>query len=141
MLIDKVLSFNILLFMIVYYNLSGCFKMNDWKIEYWCSNDKDEATVEMFFNQLTDEQFKFVAKEIKLLELCGNMLKLPHSKSIGKGLFELRERRFGYRIYYTFMKNKIIVLLHAGDKSRQRKDIKVARERLAIILEENTDEN
>ena len=114
--------------------------MSGWKIEYWYSNDKQTSSVELFFDQLTDEQFKAIAKELKLLELCGNTLKLPHSKPLGRGLFELRERKFGYRIYYTFAKNKIIILLHAGDKATQKKDIKIAKERLNI-LEEGNHEN
>lgn len=83
--------------------------------------------------KLTREQFKAIAKELKLLEICGNDLKLPHSKALGKGLFELREQRYGYRIYYGFYEGKIIILLHAGDKSKQENDIKVARARLTQI--------
>ena len=64
---------------------------------------------------------------MKLLELSGHTLHLPHSKSLGKGLFELRERRFGYRIYYKFGQDKTVILLHAGDKSRQANDIIRAR--------------
>lgn len=110
--------------------------MSDWKIEYWHSDADHASAVETFLDQLTHEQFKAVVKELKLLELCGNTLRLPHSKSMGKGLFELRERSFGYRIYYTFIKNRVIVLLYAGDKSTQKKDIKIARERLVEILKE-----
>lgn len=111
--------------------------MGDWKIEYWYSDEEHTSTIEIFLNQLTDEQFKSMAKELKLLELCGNTLRLPHSKALGKGLFELRERNFGYRIYYTFIKNKVIILLNAGNKSSQKKDIKIAKERLAEILRES----
>jgi putative addiction module killer protein len=71
-----------------------------------------------------------VAKEILLLERCGNTLRLPHSKTLGKGLFELRERNFGYRIYYMFLPDKTILLIYAGDKSSQQKDIEIARLRL-----------
>jgi len=70
---------------------------------------------------------KSIAKELLLLEKCGNTLRLPHSKSLGKGLFELRERSFGYRIYYGFLPNFTIILLHAGDKSSQKDDIGIAR--------------
>ncbi len=73
---------------------------------------------------------KAVAKEIKILEKTGNELKLPHSKPLGYGLFELRERRFGYRIYYGFINNNIIILVVAGNKKSQKSDIKIARERL-----------
>jgi len=106
--------------------------MNFWKIEY-CATCNQGKSVEETLDELTDEQFKSVAKEIKLLEACGNTLRLPHSKSLGKGLFELRERRFGYRIYYAFFNNRIIILLHAGAKSSQRNDIKIARSRLEKI--------
>jgi len=110
--------------------------VSDWKIEYWCPVNGQLSEVELFLNKLTDEQLKSVAKELKLLELCGNTLRLPHSKSLGKGLFELRERKFGYRIYYTFLKGKVVILLHAGDKSTQRKDIEKTKEILAKILKE-----
>ncbi|MEM9243600.1 MAG: type II toxin-antitoxin system RelE/ParE family toxin [Pseudomonadota bacterium] len=60
---------------------------------------------------------------MKLLELCGNNLRLPHSRSLGQGLFELRERRYGLRVYYTYAKTGDIVLLHSGDKNNQPKDI------------------
>lgn len=107
--------------------------MKKWIIEYWIDNS-DKRSVENWLLKLTKEQFKAVSKELKLLEICGNDLKLPHSKALGKGLFELREQRYGYRIYYGFYKNKIIILLHAGDKNKQENDIKIARSRLIQIF-------
>jgi putative addiction module killer protein len=100
-----------------------------WNIKYWCNN-KNESTVEKWLDSLTQEQLKSVAVEMKLLELCGNKLRLPHSSSLKKGLFELRERKFGYRIYYAFLPNKIILMLQAGDKKSQNRDIKIARQHL-----------
>lgn len=76
-----------------------------WGLEYWDDN-KNESSIEQWFDALSKEQFKSVAKELKLLELCGNMLKLPHSRSLKQGLFELRERKYGLRIYYAFLKIK-----------------------------------
>ncbi|WP_308420270.1 MULTISPECIES: type II toxin-antitoxin system RelE/ParE family toxin [Cysteiniphilum] len=67
------------------------------------------------------------------MEMCGNKLKLPHSKTLGGGLFELRERKFGYRIYYKFEKDCVVLLLHAGDKTSQQKDIKRAKKLLKEI--------
>ncbi len=103
--------------------------MIKWTIDYWVDNS-GKRSVERWLLKLTREQFKAVSKELKLLEVCGNDLKLPHSRTLGKGLFELRERNYGFRIYYCFYKNKIIILLHAGDKSNQQNDIKIARTRL-----------
>ncbi len=57
-------------------------------------------------------------------------------KPLEGGVFELREMRFGYRIYYCFSKGKVIVLLIAGDKSTQKKDIKIAKERVLKWKEE-----
>jgi putative addiction module killer protein len=100
-----------------------------WELQYWCGN-KGISPIEQWLDALAKEQLKSVAKELKLLELCGNMLKLPHSRSLSKGLFELRERQYGFRIYYTFLKNHIILMMHAGDKKSQARDIDIARERL-----------
>lgn len=62
-----------------------------WEVVYWSTN-QGKSTIEEWFDVLTKEQFKSVAKEMKLLALCGNSLKLPHSRSLKRGLFELRER-------------------------------------------------
>jgi len=94
-----------------------------WKINYL-------NAVEDWLDSLTERQLKSVVKELKLLELCGNTLKLPHSHSPGGGLFELRERRFGLRLYYYFQEGQAILLLFAGDKTSQAKDIKKSRELL-----------
>ncbi|HQS83801.1 MAG TPA: type II toxin-antitoxin system RelE/ParE family toxin [Alphaproteobacteria bacterium] len=72
-------------------------------------------------------------RKSQLLEKCGNELRLPHSKALGNGLFELRERAYGYRIYYTFTHNHTIFLLQGGDKKTQHQDIKIERERLDKI--------
>lgn len=101
--------------------------MTSWKIEYW---EESGSSVEVALDQLTKEEFKSISKELRLLALCGNTLRLPHSRSLGRGLFELRERRFGYRVYYAFFRGSVIVLLHIGDKSHQHKDIILARKRL-----------
>ncbi|UTC82949.1 type II toxin-antitoxin system RelE/ParE family toxin [Treponema denticola] len=48
-------------------------------------------------------------------------------KPIGKGLSELRiHYGQGFRIYYKKKNNQIIILLCAGDKSTQEKDIQNA---------------
>jgi putative addiction module killer protein len=103
--------------------------MDLWTLVYWAEEDK-KPQVEEWLNNLKKDQLKCVSKELLLLETCGNNLRLPHSKPLDDGLFELREMSFGYRIYYCFSKGKVIVLLIAGDKSSQKKDIKIAKERL-----------
>ena len=50
---------------------------------------------------------------------------------------ELYELRFtlgkGYRIYYTIKNETVVLLLNAGDKSKQSKDIELAKTYLANI--------
>ena len=49
--------------------------------------------------------------------------------SIGDGIFELRLFfGAGYRIYYTQQGNQVVVVLCAGDKSTQSKDIRLAKQ-------------
>lgn len=56
---------------------------------------------------------------------------LGDSKSIGGGVYELRiDFGPGYRVYYGKVGRKVILLLCAGSKSTQAKDIKIAKEYL-----------
>jgi len=51
------------------------------------------------------------------------------SKSVGEGVFELRfQFGAGYRIYFAEVGNTIVLLLCAGDKSSQPRDIERAKE-------------
>lgn len=83
--------------------------------------------VETWLDSLDTRQLKSVAKELKMLEIAGHELRLPHSKSLGSGLFELRERQYGLRVYYTFDKGRVVILLCAGDKKTQQRDIERAK--------------
>jgi putative addiction module killer protein len=103
--------------------------MGQWKIEYW-AKERSKNPIDKWLDSLAHDQLKSIAKEVRMLEQAGSDLKLPHSKALGKGLFELRERRYGYRIYYGFSRDFIIILLAAGDKKSQENDIKTARKRL-----------
>jgi len=47
---------------------------------------------------------------------------------VTRGVYELRIHYGpGYRLYYTWMSGRMILLLCGGDKSRQKRDIKRAR--------------
>jgi len=104
--------------------------MNKWTIRYWAET-RTKSPVEKWLDKLTNDQFKSVAKELKILEEAGNDLRLPHSRSLGGSLFELREPKYGYRVYYGFRGRCVIILLAAGNKKSQKRDINVARKRLS----------
>lgn len=97
--------------------------MAPWGIKYWPLNKETER----WFKSLTKDEAEAVAELLVMLEKCGNELRLPHSRPLGKKLFELRERSYEFRIYYAFYGKKVVVLLAAGNKSTQKNDIKLAR--------------
>jgi putative addiction module killer protein len=111
--------------------------MSHWNVEMWV-DDSGDSPVQKWLDNLTDEQVIGLSKTIKVLGECGNQLRMPHSRALEKGLFELRERRFGFRLYYCFRNGKVILLLCGGDKDSQTRDIKKAREIMKAIQQEDT---
>jgi phage-related protein len=74
------------------------------------------------------------ARLLELLAEHGPSLRLPHSRSFGDGLFELRPRgRSGIgRAFYCFMLGRRVVVLHAFIKKSQEtpdRELKLARKR------------
>lgn len=91
---------------------------------------KQDALVE-FLETLKDKNdAKKVRKLIRMLEIMGRDLGMPVSKNLGGGLFELRDRSCGFRLYYCFHGKTLAVLLIGGDKSSQETDIERAHNRL-----------
>jgi phage-related protein len=75
------------------------------------------------------------ARLVELLAEHGPDLRLPHSRSFGDGLFELRPRgRPGIgRAFYCFRLGKRIIVLHAFIKKTQQTpdhELKLARRRM-----------
>jgi phage-related protein len=65
----------------------------------------------------------------------GPSLRLPHSRSLGEGLFELRPRGHTAigRAFYCFMIGKRVTVLHAFIKKTQQtpdRELRLARKRL-----------
>ena len=80
------------------------------------------------------------ARLTELLAEHGPNLRLPHSRALGEGLFELRPRgRSGIgRAFYCFVIGRRIVVVHAFiKKSRQTPDreLKLARKRVKELLD------
>src|SRR3990167_2351920 len=86
------------------------------KIEYWKNSESGNSPIQKWLYKLTEEQTKKIFIEISQLCKLGNKLGLPQSRALGKGLFELREMEYGYRIYYGFHGKQVVILLTIGDK-------------------------
>jgi len=78
------------------------------------------------------------ARLLELLIEFGPALRMPHSRAMGSGLFELRSRgKEGIgRAFYCFLVGKRIVILHEFIKktsSTPNDELKIARKRLKEV--------
>lgn len=97
---------------IVYFSLNGKTPFLDW------AEDLD--------NSIRSRIYKF------LLNMKNG--KLGDCKMLAPNLYE--SRLFfggGYRIYYTIQNGQIIIILCAGDKKSQKKDIALAKKYLSML--------
>ncbi|MBE9012967.1 type II toxin-antitoxin system RelE/ParE family toxin [Pseudanabaenaceae cyanobacterium LEGE 13415] len=88
--------------------------------------DQGDCPFETWFSGLRDRQARIrIRKRLDRVEM-GN---LGDYKSVGSGVLELRiDYGPGYRIYFAESGATIVVLLCAGDKSTQDRDILVAKQ-------------
>ncbi len=78
------------------------------------------------------------ARIVELLIEYGPYLRLPHSRALGEGLFELRPRgKSGIgRAFYCFLAGQRVVVLHAFIKKSQQTpaaEIRIARKRMREV--------
>lgn len=104
------------------------------EIRCWESSNGRKPVKEWLaeLQQFDELAFKKVDKLFEILRHLGRDMGLPGCRNLGEGLFELRDmsRGPGFRIYCTWVDNVLVVLLTAGDKSSQDRDIETARRRL-----------
>lgn len=120
-----------------------------WTVTLWKDQAGSKSPVE---KELAKEVFgnrsanKVFLKMIKLLQEFGDELQMPHSKYLGDGFHELRDKPNGKRYYYAFTdyimndqeQEKLIILLGAvGAKNRQNADIERAKNRLSQLGMDN----
>jgi phage-related protein len=103
-----------------------------YSIEYFHSRVKDE--IESWPSGILADY----ARLIELLMEFGPHLRMPHSRAMGDGLFELRSRGsegIG-RVLYCFVANRRIVILHAFVKKTQEtpeRELKLTRKRMKEV--------
>ena len=88
-----------------------------WEIRSYLARS-GENVVEEFIKELPTEDRALVRARIDFLGEVGNRLREPYSKSLGRGLFELRVK--SRRVIYCFRPGGIIVLLHGFTKKTQK---------------------
>jgi hypothetical protein len=103
------------------------FVVSLWSIEL-------EPEVERWLESLAAGQFAIVASRIEHLAEHGASTRMPRSRSLGDGLFELRFDldQKAQRITFFFPGGRRIVLLTTFRKQRQNERTEVARARLTM---------
>ena len=109
--------------------------MKKWIIDYYSEKvqnwiSKMPVGIRAAYARLTD-----------LLEEFGMDLRLPHSRAMGEGLFELRPKgKEGIaRVFYCTLIGKRIVILHGFIKKTQetpRKELEIAIQRMKEVKHE-----
>lgn len=64
-----------------------------------------------------------VSDRVDRLQKFGHM---GNTKALGSSIFEFKWKE-GLRVYFTFLENKIVLLLNGGNKNGQKKDIERAK--------------
>ena len=100
-----------------------------YRIEYY--HDRVLAEIESWPVDIVADY----ARLVELLMEYGPNLRLPHSRALGGGLFELRPKgRSGIgRSFYCYQVDRRIVVVHAFIKKTQQtpdKDLQLARKRV-----------
>lgn len=103
-----------------------------WTIEYYSESVQD------WINKMPVSTRAAYARLTELLTEFGVDLRLPHSRAMGKGLFELRLKgKEGIvRVFYCTLIGKRIVILHGFFKKTQetpRKELTMAMQRMGEV--------
>jgi phage-related protein len=104
----------------------------NYSIEYFHSRVKAEI------ENWPDGILADYAKIVELLMEFGPNLRMPHSRAMGGGLFELRPRcheGIG-RVFYCFLIERRVVILHAFVKKTPdtpEPELKIARKRMKEV--------
>jgi len=99
---------------------------------YYYQLPNGDKPVKQFIDSLDYNMRAKALGSIEILSKFGNKLREPYSKSMGKGLYELRIRFAGdiARIFYFFIVNNRIILTNGFTKKTQKtpqNDLSLAR--------------
>ena len=98
---------------------------DNYRIEIYSRENNRKPFIDWLSRLFDEKSYTKILGRLDLLQL-GN---LGNYKSLKNGLFELK-LYFGpgYRIYFAFIEIDKVLILYAGTKATQRKDIEKAQE-------------
>ncbi len=104
----------------------------DWEILYYNKN------VQELINDWPVGIRAFYARVTERMEIFGPNLGMPFTRSLGKGLFEIRTKgKEGIgRVFFCTIVDRRIVILHSYIKKTQKtpqKELKIARRRMTDV--------
>ncbi len=106
-------------------------------IRFW-KGVQGEVPVEIWLRSLSSDKLGTALSLLARLRHFGVESMGRHSKNLkgpGDGLFELKDKPSGLRVYYCHVKSKSMALiLAAGSKGTQQYDIQMAQGRRKSIL-------
>jgi len=105
-----------------------------WNLAFY-QTPRGERPAAVFVEQLPGPARAEVAALLAALRERGNLLRPPHSKALGDGLFELRSVKHALRVFYMFLPGQQIVLLDGIVKKRDDIPAAVLR-RLRLLQSE-----
>ena len=105
-----------------------------WNLAFY-QTPRGERPAAAFVEQLPEAARAEVAALLAALRERGNLLRPPHSKALGDGLFELRSVKHAVRVFYMFLPDQRIVLLDGIVKKRDDIPVPVLR-RLRMLQRE-----
>jgi len=108
----------------------------EYKIGYYSEDVQEEVL------SLPDGILADYLRLSDLLVEFGPDLRMPHSRAMGSGLFELRPKgREGIgRVFYCFLIGKTIIVLHGFVKKTRetpRRELEIARRRMKEVRDAN----
>lgn len=106
-----------------------------WRIIYY--NERVKSAINILPTGIRAD----FARLLQLLEEFGADLRLPHSRAMGSGLFELRPKgREGIaRVFYCMQMGQTLVILHSFIKKTQetpRQELDIAMRRMKEVNHE-----
>lgn len=103
-----------------------------YRVKFWMDGS-GEKPVAKWLKGLPDKDKEYLGGLLRDLAFGGPFSRPKIFKHLEESLWEIRDLRSpgpGYRIYFAFVENVIILVVSSGNKSSQQRDIKQAKLRL-----------